>query len=247
VHICSIRRHERSLPAMPGRDFHGQVWRIHRNDQAGMTITMAEGTLAVPAQRVVVVPPGAMRLHTLHPLRHFNADLFVVDAPGLPAAPVLLPDDDTIREALRALRRGPFPSQSLDPMTVTAAVLMIARALLLKLPAGSDPTTADPPAIAAAVAAMRERPQHAWANHHLAELCGLSTGGFITIFRRLQGRTPQRWLMDLRLAQAAELLNGSNLDLETIAGHLGFAHRSHLSRRFRAQYGMSPQAWRRNG
>jgi AraC-like DNA-binding protein len=48
--------------------------------------------------------------------------------------------------------------------------------------------------------------------------------------------------MQLRLARASEAL-ASGLSVSTVAYECGFADQSHLSRKFKQAYGLTPAAW----
>ncbi|GDY13742.1 hypothetical protein LBMAG53_26200 [Planctomycetota bacterium] len=88
-----------------------------------------------------------------------------------------------------------------------------------------------------------EGPLHA--NQQLARQCGLSTGRFIRLFTAATGRSPQAYQIEARLKRAAHLLLTSDPPLRVLAERLGFADRSHLTRRFRARFGRAPAAWRK--
>ena len=54
--------------------------------------------------------------------------------------------------------------------------------------------------------------------------------------------TPHAYHMQLRLAQACEAL-ATGLSVSTVAYECGFADQSHLSRKFKEAYGLTPAAW----
>jgi AraC-like DNA-binding protein len=76
-------------------------------------------------------------------------------------------------------------------------------------------------------------------------LCSLSTRvnmspfHFARVFRALVGKPPYRYLLELRLQRAAELLRGG-LNVTEACFQSGFNNLSHFSRRFRRQYGVQP-------
>ncbi|MEI9996740.1 MAG: AraC family transcriptional regulator [Rhizomicrobium sp.] len=79
----------------------------------------------------------------------------------------------------------------------------------------------------------------------LAGQCGLSRSHFARAFRKSTGKPPHRWLMELRLARARDLLVNSTLSLGEIAERCGFVDQSHFTRSFSAAMGVVPSAWRR--
>jgi AraC family transcriptional regulator, transcriptional activator FtrA len=59
------------------------------------------------------------------------------------------------------------------------------------------------------------------------------------------GTSPGGWLLSRRVAEARVLLEHSDLPVEAIAARVGLSSAVNLRRRFRAELGMSPSAYRR--
>jgi AraC-like DNA-binding protein len=76
----------------------------------------------------------------------------------------------------------------------------------------------------------------------LASMMGLAESHLIRAFHREFGLPPHAYQMRLRLAAACELL-AAGLSVSTVAFESGFADQSHLSRNFKAVYGLTPAAW----
>jgi transcriptional regulator GlxA family with amidase domain len=64
-------------------------------------------------------------------------------------------------------------------------------------------------------------------------------------FRAFERCTPGEYLIAARLRRAAELLSDARLPLAEVALASGFADQSHLGRRFRSGYGVTPGEYRR--
>lgn len=77
----------------------------------------------------------------------------------------------------------------------------------------------------------------------LAHECGCSACHLIRLFRRETGMTPHAYLMETRLLQAKELLAGKR-PVTDVALDTGFTDQSHLNRRFKARYGLTPGQYR---
>jgi AraC-like DNA-binding protein len=77
----------------------------------------------------------------------------------------------------------------------------------------------------------------------LAEMIGLTESHFIRAFHLEFGLPPHAYHLRLRLARAVELLS-YGLSVATVANECGFADQSHLSRKFKEVYGLTPAAWR---
>jgi len=80
----------------------------------------------------------------------------------------------------------------------------------------------------------------------VASECRLTPSHFARAFRRSTGVAPQRYLMQLRIAEAKKHLSQQHLPLSDIALMCGFGDQSHFTRVFRQITGTSPGAWRRS-
>ncbi len=76
----------------------------------------------------------------------------------------------------------------------------------------------------------------------LAEMIGLTESHLIRAFHLEFGLPPHAYHLRLRLAFAVELLS-NGLSVATVANQCGFADQSHLSRKFKEVYGVTPAAW----
>lgn len=79
----------------------------------------------------------------------------------------------------------------------------------------------------------------------LAALAGLSVHHFVRAFKQTFGMPPHRYLLQLRVERARNLLVRTNLPLSEIALKLGFADHSHFTRHFRRLAGIAPSHLRR--
>jgi AraC-like DNA-binding protein len=79
----------------------------------------------------------------------------------------------------------------------------------------------------------------------LAASAGLSKYHFLRVFRRVVGMTPHQYLTASRLRRAAAALSGSQQSVTRIAFDSGFGDLSTFNARFRAVFGTSPGAYRK--
>lgn len=77
----------------------------------------------------------------------------------------------------------------------------------------------------------------------LATAAGLSVAHFAREFRRATGQTPHAFVMSQRLERARRLLVVGRRPAE-VAAATGFADQAHLSRAFRARFGVPPGKFR---
>src|SRR5262249_45676679 len=77
----------------------------------------------------------------------------------------------------------------------------------------------------------------------LAALTGLSQSHFRRAFKVSTGRSPHRWHLEARIAEAQRLLGAGGMTQVEIALVTGFAEQSHFCRVFKSVVGVTPGAW----
>ena len=80
----------------------------------------------------------------------------------------------------------------------------------------------------------------------LAAATHVSVRALTQAFVATIGMTPLRYLRDLRMDLAANLLEATDQRIDDIALQCGFADSRHLRRLFTAQWGQSPSSYRKN-
>ena len=79
----------------------------------------------------------------------------------------------------------------------------------------------------------------------LAKLCFVSLPHFRRLFLEATGKTPHRYLTNLRIQMAATLLEQTNRTVLDIAMDAGYPTLSSFNRGFRAVMGVTPREWRK--
>jgi AraC-like DNA-binding protein len=98
--------------------------------------------------------------------------------------------------------------------------------------------------LARALVAMHDSPGESWTLERMAERAGMSRTAFANTFRDVVGQTPADYLTGWRIALAQSRLREGR-PIKSLAGELGYANPSALSRAFTAKAGMSPRDWLR--
>ena len=79
----------------------------------------------------------------------------------------------------------------------------------------------------------------------LAKRLFLSAGYLSMIFKKETGENLNQFIKNVRLEKAAEQLTGTDLTVGEICSRVGFANMSYFSKCFRRQYGVTPDAYRK--
>lgn len=101
------------------------------------------------------------------------------------------------------------------------------------------------PALGAAISAMTDDLGRRINIERLAELSHMSRTTFIARFKRVYGAPPQRFIGELRLRQARDLLGTTSLPIKDVASRCAYRSRSQFSAAFKARFGLDPDHYRR--
>ena len=97
----------------------------------------------------------------------------------------------------------------------------------------------------AALHGMLAQPEHPWDLEELAALCHMSRATFARLFKQAAGATPADMLAQLRMTQAARLLEQGKQAVGSIAEAVGYQSEAAFNRAFKRQYGIGPGAYRK--
>jgi len=78
----------------------------------------------------------------------------------------------------------------------------------------------------------------------LAAMEYLSVSRYAALFRQLTGRSPQQYLIELRVSNARQLLRETNLSIGEVARRVGYEDALYFSRLFARYTGKSPRVFR---
>lgn len=118
--------------------------------------------------------------------------------------------------------------------------------LALLCRAFSDQDTADEPysPLADTLAYMEEHFAEELSLDDLAHQAHVSANHFIRVFKQHYDCTPHRYLNQLRIEHARELLQSTDASMTEIARRCGFGDSNYFARQFRQHNGESPRAFR---
>ncbi len=158
-------------------------------------------------------------------------------------------DDDRVRgcfDQLIAERRTPRLGTSAvcEALMKQCFIIVLRRVLADGGEAAMRLGSAADPRLAAAVAAVIEKPAGDHSVQSLARAAGMSRTVFARAFADAYRSTPMAFVQSTRLHHAARLLVSTDLSVKVVAASTGFASRSHFSRKFSAAYKRDPSAYR---
>lgn len=81
----------------------------------------------------------------------------------------------------------------------------------------------------------------------IAASAHISTSECLRCFRTLTGSTPMRYVGEVRLSKACELLTGTDLTVTEVAARCGYRDPGYFARQFRKGRGMTPVQFRNGG
>jgi AraC-like DNA-binding protein len=237
--------------------FHGQAFGPHRHDTYAIGITLAGvQTFRYRGERRQCLPG---QCHILHPDETHDGGAGTDDGFGYRIAYV---DPSLIQRALggrplpfvadavvdaRSLPRGFVAAvwnieDGIDDIAATEIAVMVADMLV----AGSGNAKPSGSLRLASLSLVREaliaQPAKQFSMGELEQLCGLDRWTLARQFRTAFGTSPGRFRTMRQLDRVRRLLrDGSSLVEASIDA--GFADQSHMSRRFKSAYGLTPAKW----
>ncbi|HTB14791.1 MAG TPA: AraC family transcriptional regulator [Bryobacteraceae bacterium] len=124
------------------------------------------------------------------------------------------------------------------------SVQLAAQTLSIVVGEKSNPNPSAEARVARVVRAIERDPTAAHTLSDLASEVGLSPYHFLRAFEQVTGVTPHQFILRTRLREAALRLSEPARILD-IALDSGFGDLSNFNRTFRAEFGISPKAWRK--
>jgi AraC-like DNA-binding protein len=159
----------------------------------------------------------------------------------------LLPPEVMLARSLLCHR---LASRQWDPLEVEELSSgLLAATLRAMLRDGDDSRRDDFGRSARATESVKEAvsrdPERKWTLHDLAQLANISPYHLAHVFRRKAGTSVYRFVVQMRLAKALDIILDTDTGLAAIAQEAGFASHSHLTTHFRDFFGLTPLELRR--
>lgn len=233
------------------------IWRLYANDEDGAELGLADGrAVALAPGRIWLLPAGLSFTcratgQVGHLWVHFDPTGL---SPGgiceLERSPIALPTDAAQVQACAALRDA-----ALDPAADDIELRCLAKGLtylafarwwrsLLPALRARLLLAASDPGLAPALRRIENDMAAPLYNQSLARSCRLSPSTFVRRFHAATGVPPAQYILDRRIAFAAEQLLLGREGIAEIAAAAGFSDRYYFSRVFAKRMRCSPAAYR---
>jgi len=221
-------------------------WRLYYNRQRGHCVLFGERDIELTPQYIMLIPPHRF-FHCLggNPVPTFwQAFSFTRRPHPEQDVPILLKPRDTelclIRdlEALITADENWKPTDAIYRHSLALLQVVLSRPELRWQPPVPEPMLRVRQHIETRIGTKLLAPE-------LARRAGLSVATFNRSFKRHFGTTPARYVIEMRVREAARLLLQTEKTLDAIAEETGFSNRAYLSRMFRRVTGEAPAGFRR--
>lgn len=142
--------------------------------------------------------------------------------------------DPSLAQVMTLIANEMLASRCGQPLFINLAGDMLLISLMRHLTSRPQQATGlfhalSDPRIARSLVAMHSKPAHPWTLEILADLAGMSRTSFANSFKEVMQIAPGKYLENLRLAIARQLVQ-SGIGLKKIAARTGYASPSTLSR-----------------
>lgn len=223
----------------------GNFWRLYRNNAPGAGLWVGGRKIQLEPGKFYLIPPEC----GLRTWCEAGTDQFYVhfEAVHLRSGEdfcyrCIEPDesDQTLmEEIIREMRERGNSGQFLS-----LKIIALVSKVMTRLEEGDLLTVPQDRVMDELCAKLKSEPGYDWNIGELAGSAGMSVNQFLRKFKDATGVSPYRYVLNLRYAQAAQLLIHSKVSIDQICERCGFRDRFHFSREFKKVYGVPPGMYR---
>jgi AraC family transcriptional regulator, arabinose operon regulatory protein len=225
---------------------HSPFWRLYFNARKGHRVVFSSREIELTPEHWMLIPDGQLfhcQGNTPVPTLWFAFNVARRLAPRQ-SIPILLPPTRTERSLIRDLvRLYPTTADQTNRDGVFHASMAILHVVLSRPEIQWQGQTST--AVLQTVGYIEEHFNARISVSRLARRVDRSVEGLARSFKKFQGETIGRYILKVRVREAAHLLLHSDRTIDEIAERTGFPNRAYLSRMFKRITGESPGEFRR--
>lgn len=223
---------------------------VHVLRGGGVFRSKESGTVSIPENSVVFVFPNLRHYYSFDHTTGWDDEWVELDAEGLLpllAAVGIAPGSPIHR--LGDASRVPSEFRSLFSQARAKASPAMLAAQAYRIVATVSAEVADPAPFRSPVGVVRSALDSGDVSHPtsiavLAKSAGVSASGLRSAFKAQTGLSPCRYRLAARLRHARDLIAAGELSVAEVARAVGYRTHAAFSKRFAAEYGLSPSQFR---
>ena len=218
-------------------------WRLYYNARKGHKVVFPEREVPLTPEHLMLIPDGQLfhcRGCTPVPTLWFAFNVAHRLMPRQPI-PILLPPTRTERALMRDLTRL-FLDEAQERDRIFHASMALLHVVLNRSEIEWQSNT--PAVVVDTVRYIEEHFASPLFIPRLARKVNLSVETFARSFKKYRGETIGRFIVKVRVREAAHLLRHTDMRIEEVAERTGFPNRAYLSRVFKRTTGESPAMFR---
>jgi AraC family transcriptional regulator, arabinose operon regulatory protein len=221
-------------------------WRLYYNARKGHKILFHDGEVELTPEHLMLIPDGQLfhcRGCTAVPTLWFAFNVARRLVPRQPI-PIRLPPTRTERLLVRDVTQL-FSDDFHEPNRdrILHASMALLHVVLSRPEIQWQSNT--PPVVVQTVQYIEEHFASGLSIPRLARMANRSVEALARSFKKCQGETIGRFVVKVRVREAAHLLIHTDITIEEVAERTGFPNRAYLSRVFKRITGESPAEFRR--
>lgn len=223
----------------------GNYWRLYRNSSSGAGLWIDGKKVPLEPGMLYVIPPECgLRTWCESETEQFYVHFEAVHLRGGEGFRYRCIEPDESDLALMDEISGEMQMMGRTGQFLAIKIIALVSKAMTKLEPGDLLTVPVDRTMDELCAKLKSDPGYDWSLAELAASAGTSVNQFLRKFKDATGTSPYKYILNLRYAQAAQLLIHSSVSIDLICERCGFRDRFHFSREFKKVYGVPPGTYR---
>jgi AraC-like DNA-binding protein len=235
----------RQLSRWDYTDLSAPYWRLYYNGKRGAHILHGDRSYDMDPRQLTLIAPGTPFTRFLaSPVDHFYIH-FTLTSHAAPLNGGIYQFEASESDIRRiAALSGQLRSNPSSYLVDLAGHELTARALT-RVPLQDWLQIPTDGRVQKAMELIRQNQQTGIGNEEIAGAVNMSVNGFIRLFSKHTGMSPQQYSLRVRLDRAGIMLHHTDKSIDAIAEECGFCDRNYFTRIFKKHRSMTPGRFRR--